>query len=461
MRNKCKTMKYSDIGELLPNIKQKPPGPQSITLAETLKKYEGLSGCPTLRDQKIPVTWKYAKGSNVVDVDDNIFLDLSAGFGVAAIGYSHPRIIEAIKDQADELTHAPPKTNPHPLRVKLVEKLAEITPDPLQKSILTESGSLAVETAMKAAKTYKKTYGFISFHGGFHGNNMQGALSLTAYKYKNIYQPLLPGIVFVPYPYCYRCVFGKDYPDCDMQCTKYLEYILANPATGIGNIAAVVVEPIQGVGGWIVPPKEFLRDVRKICNDHNILLILDEIYTGFARTGKLFCFQHSGIVPDIITVGKGISSSLPMAATIGKGDVIDTIDPNTSTFFANPLSCACAVTSIDVIFKDKLVERAEKIGAYFLKSLRDGTENCNIVGDVRGKGLLVGVELVKDKNSKDPAVEEAEKAVLSGLQKGLIFHSGGMLGNFLRLSPPLVITEEQVDYAVETLCAVLKEMEPN
>ena len=451
---------YSNLGELLPKITVTPPGPNSVKQTDILKEHESLSGTSDLKEGKVPVIWKYAKGCNVVDVDDNIYIDLSAGLGVVALGYSHPLIVETINSQTGKLMHTPSKSNPHVGRVELVEKLAKITPPGLNKSFLATSGALAVEIAMKAAKAYKKTYWFVAFHGGFHGNNMQGALSLTSFKaYRDPYHPLLPGIVFVPFPYCYRCAFGKEYPSCDLQCVRFLEYTITNPATGVGDVAAVVVEPVQGVAGWIVPPNEFLKGVRKICDENNILLILDEIYTGFGRTGKLFCFEHSNIIPDIFAVGKGMASGFPMAAAIGKGEVMDNFGPHTSTFMGNPIGCACSLASIDAILKMGLVERTRKLGEHFLNSLKEETENCSIVGDVRGKGLLVGIELVKDRRSKKPAPEEAEKVLTAALKRGLIFHSGGIFGNFIRMSPPLVITEEQVDYSVRAVCEALREVE--
>jgi len=447
-------MKYAGLGELLPKIQVSPPGPKSNSLTESLRKHEIPAGCTVPQ----PVIWEYAKGSNVVDVDGNIYIDLSGGFGVAAVGYSHPRIVEAIKSQTNRLMHAPGKSSPHPRRIELAKKLTDITPTILDKSYITNTGALAVEVAMKAAKAFKKSYWFIAFHGGFHGNNVQGALSLTAYKeFRNIYQPLLPGVVHVPYAYCYRCAFGKEYPDCDMQCLKYLEYVVADPATGVGQIAAVVVEPVQGVGGWVIPPKEFLQGIRKICDENNILLILDEIYTGFGRTGKLFCYQHSNVTPDIMAVGKGMASGFPISATIGRGDVMEKFGPHTGTFIANPVGCACALASIEVIVEEKLAERAKNMGTYFLKGLTDVTEKIEIVGEARGVGLLVGLELVKNRRNKKPAVEEAEKTVLSALKRGLIFHRGGVLGNFLRISPPLVITRDQIDYSVEVIRECLKE----
>ena len=303
---------------------------------------------------------------------------------------------------------------------------------------------------------------FIAFHGGFHGKTF-GALSLTSRKgYRRGVLPLVPGVFHVPFADCYRCPFGKDYPECDLQCLRYLEYVITDPATAVTDVAAIFLEPIEGHEGWIVPPKEFLPGIRKICNENNILMVLDEIITGFGRTGKMFCFQHYGITPDILVCGKGMASGFPISAVVSTDKIMGAWEPfqHTSTFSANPLGCAAGVASISVIQEELLVERSAKLGNHFLKALHEMEERHRLVGDVRGMGLMVGIELVKDKETKEPAPKETGEIIGRALKKGVFLQRpGGKFGNVLKISPPLVITEEQLDFGIQILDEVIGEVE--
>jgi len=452
------TSASKDLGKLLPVIKVQPPGPNSKVVEEIVERFESPEGRHV---GAIPIAWKKAAGANIVDADDNVYIDTSAAFTVAIAGHSHPKIAEAIGAQARELMHAPAGMSPNIQRARLLEKLAGLLPDDLKKMHLGNIGSEAIDIAMKLAQIHTGRTQFIAFQGGFHGKT-HGALSLTSRNYyRQEFLPLLPSATHVPYGYCYRCTFEQEYPACNMLCTRYLDNILSDPASGLGSVAAVVLEPVQGHEGFIVPPDEFVPNIRKICDKHHVLMILDEIITGFGRTGKMFCFQYSNIIPDILVCAKGIASGFPISAVIARTKIASSwkMLKHTSTFLANPIGCAAGVASLTVIEEEHLVEKSEKLGAYFLKRLKEFAVRHELIGDVRGKGLLIGVELVDDRKSKAPAAKATEHIVDQALNKGVYFASGGRYGNVLKISPPLVITEEQIDFSLRVLDECLKEAE--
>lgn len=457
-RRRVDTSASADLGKLLPIMKVQPPGPNSRAVEEIVEKYESPEGRHV---GAIPIAWKKAAGANIVDADDNVYIDMSAAFTVAIAGHSHPKIAEAIGAQARDLMHAPAGMSPNIQRARLLEKLAGLLPDDLKKIHLGTIGSEAIDIAIKLAQIHTGRVHFIAFQGGFHGKT-HGALSLTSRNYyRDEFVPLLPSTTHVPYGYCYRCAFGQEYPACNMLCTRYLDNMLSDPASGVGSVAALVLEPVQGHEGFIVPPDEFVPNIRKICDKHNVLMILDEIITGFGRTGKMFCFQYSNITPDILVCAKGIASGFPISATIARTDIAKSwrMLKHTSTFLANPIGCAAGVASLTVIEEERLVEKSEKHGTYFLDRLKEFEKDHDLIGDVRGKGLIIGVELVEDRKSKTPAARATEHIVDYALKKGVYYASGGRYGNVLKISPPLVITKEQIDFALEVLDEALKENE--
>jgi len=454
MSTSQKTVKEQITGEQLPKIKVKPPGPMSKSLAEKLIKHES-KGVSSIAIGKIPITWEKAKGCNVLDVDGNVYIELTGGFTVAVVGHANPRVVTAIKEQADKLIHGQGGINPNVPRVKLVEKLAQVTPGDLQKCIILNTGAEAVELATKTARLYTGKREIIAFHGGFHGKTY-GALSFTSRNfYRQPFMSFVSGSTHVPYPYCYRCPFGRSLSDCKFECIKYLEYVLDEPCSAIGEIAAILLEPIQGHEGVIVPPNNFLSEIRRICDERNILMIIDEIITGFGRTGKWFAVDHSNVVPDLIACGKGIASGFPISAVIGKADIMDAWATTTgesthsSTFMANPLGCAASLASIAELEEKSLIDRGAKLGATMLAGFKELSSKHPIIGDVRGKGMYVGVEIVKDKNSKQPAPELASKVTDKAMEMGVLVNPGGKFGHVLKFSPPLVLTEEQLSFALE------------
>jgi 4-aminobutyrate aminotransferase-like enzyme len=308
-------------------------------------------------------------------------------------------------------------------------------------------------------KLHTKHQEVLTFCGSWHGRT-HATLSLSGMKdAKQGVYPLVPGAVFVPYPYCYRCPLRLEYPDCGLCCIDLVETAVRDSMSGSAEIAAMIVEPIQGYGGHIVPPDEFLSSLRKICDENNLVLIIDEIYTGFGRTGKMFAVEHYDIIPDIHIMGKGMTSCFPFSAVVGRSEIMDagrgTV--HSMTFQANPVLCAAAIASLKILQEEKLVESSAEKGRYFMKRLNELAEANEVIGDVRGKGLLIGVELVENRRTKEPALKKTEELRLSAARRGVIVDVAAR-SNILRITPPLVITHEQIDKAMNGLEAALRSL---
>lgn len=448
-------------GYSVPEIKTEIPGPKTLDLLERARSCESPASSG-IKAGESPICWERAYGANIEDVDGNIYIDMGSGFSTTVCGHANPNVVKAIQKQSEKLLHAMGAWHPHELRIELAEKLAEIMPGDLTVSHIASTGSEAVEIALKAARLHTNRQTIISFHGGYHGRTM-GALSVsTKNSGREPWQSSIVGTTHVPYASCYRCPFKVEYPSCNIQCTDYLDHIINFPDSGVSNIAAVILEPAQGMGGWIVPPPEFLKRVSEICNQNDILLIVDEIITGFGRTGKMFGVEHSGITPDIMVLGKGIASGFPISAITMTKDVADSWESkqHTSTFLGNPVGCAAALASIREIEENGLVERASKMGATFHRALVKMANRYSIIGDVRSLGLLSALEFVKDKTTKEPAIEETSNIVNAAIQKGLLASwQGGSYNNCLRLAPPLIISQEQLDFSIEVLDSAISEID--
>ncbi len=441
-------------GTLLPDIRVTPPGPKSHELAALSVRYESATGTKVTAGNP-PVYWDEAQGANVVDVDGNRYIDLTAGFTVAIAGHSNPRIVAAISEQAARLMHAQGAANPGPGRPTLAARLAELAPGELSISHIANTGAEAIEVALKVARYYTSRPNIIAFQGGFHGKTT-GALSVTSQNYYR--EPFLgtlsPGVTHIPYAYCYRCPFAKQYPDCGVFCADYLRYVLEMPDSGVAGVAAVIVEPVQGHGGWITPPPEFLPRIRQICNEHNLLLISDEIITGFGRLGRWFGILHYDVVPDIIACGKGLASGFPISAMLTTPEISSVWKPlqHTSTFMGNPIGCAAALASLAEIEEKGLVQRSAEIGVKFRERLLDIQKRHRLIGDVRGVGSMMGIEVVRDRDTREPGSAEGARVVQKALQKGvMITNYGGSYHNVIKMSPPLVITDQQLDVACDLL----------
>jgi 4-aminobutyrate aminotransferase/(S)-3-amino-2-methylpropionate transaminase len=422
------------------------PGPRSreLVAAEARNLAPGMQSISTLSG----IAVARAEGSVIEDVDGNRFLDLAAGICVNALGHGHPRYRQILKDQIDEVTVGSFTT---PRRAQALQKIASHTPKGLDKIQLYSGGAEAVEAAMRLAKSYTKKFEFLSFWGGFHGKTA-GAMSLIGDGTKDGLGPSLPGTYLTPYADCYRCPLGLRYPSCGVECAQFARKVVKNSTTGA--LAAILVEPIQGTAGNIVPPPEFLPAVQEIARENGALLIGDEMITGFGRTGRWFGSEHTGTTPDIMTIGKGLGAGFPVSGLVST-DEITRARPwgnpsgSSSSYGGNPLAGAAAYASVTVIEEEHLVENAAAVGEWMLGRLREMQERHPFIGDVRGKGLLIGVELVKDRVTREPL----DKAVCvrlfqESLRRGLI----SMVYNpHFRVNPALSISRDTAETALGIL----------
>jgi len=397
-----------------------------------------------------PITGEEGWGCYVRDVDGNVFLDLSAGMFVMNYGYSNPQLVRAIQRQAERLTHFAGTDFYYDAQVRLAERLAAITPGNFSKRVfLSNSGTEAVEAAFKCARWHTRRPRMLAFSGAFHGRTF-GSMSLSSSSttHHKFFTPLVPGVSFMPFPYCYRCPFSQSYPGCGFPCVEFIRHSIATsiPAE---EVAAVITEPIQGNSGYIVPPPEYYRMVKEICNEHGWLFISDEVQTGLGRSGKMFAIEHWGVVPDIVCVAKALAGGIiPAGATIARASVMDWAPgAHANTFGGNLLACAAALAGLDLLQRQKLVARAAKLGKLALNRLHEIADRYELIGDVRGKGLMLAVELVKDHRSKHPAIKEREAIVQATINRGVIVFRGGR--STIRIAPPLIISERELGLGLD------------
>ncbi len=453
-----------ELGRALPSLSVEPPGPNSRRLAAELAKFES-PGISTISTGDIPIFWERASGANVVDADGNLYIDMTSAFGVASIGHAHPKVVRAVAEQVRKLAHGMGDIYPHPLRAELAKKLAEITPGKLQKCMYGSTGAEAVELALKTAARTTSKPGVLAFHGAFHGQSY-GALQVTARRvFRDPFSSSIrQHVVHVPYPYSYRSSLTSDPVRLGTACLEYIERLLGNPSSAIPPIGAILVEPVQGRDGEIVPPPEFLPGLRRICDERGLLLIADEVMTGFGRTGEWFAINHWGVQPDIMCLGKALGGGFPISVCIATEEVMDAWSystgepPHSSTFMANPMGCAAALAAIQVIEAEGLVRRAEELGNYLKEKLIRLQERHPIIGEVRGLGMMIGVELVKDRVTREPAPRETMRVIKGALREGVILLAGGAYGNVISIEPPLVITKRQLDFSVQVLERCLAEV---
>ena len=407
-----------------------------------------------------PLAVDHALGCMVADVDGNRFLDCAAGIAVCSTGHCHPKVVKAIQDQAARLIHICGADFYDPQYISLAERLAVMAPGETPKKVfLANSGAEAVEAAFKLARYHTGRSQVISFFGAFHGRTM-GAVSLTASKpvYHEGFSPLVAGITHIPYGYCFRCHYNLTYPSCELACVDQIENILLARSISPKEVAAIFVEPVQGEGGYIVPPPGWLAGLRLLCDKHGILLVADEIQSGMGRTGKMFSVEHWDVEPDIICLAKALASGMPLSAMIAKETLMSwPKGAHGSTFGGNPVACAAAHATLDVIEEEGLLENASQIGERLMGKLRELARSSRLIGDVRGLGLMIGVELVTDKETLTGAKEEAELVVQECFRRGLLTLPCGP--NSIRFSPPLIITAAEADTAFEIFAAALGEVE--
>jgi 4-aminobutyrate aminotransferase len=434
-----------------PKIVVTPPGPRA---REWIRKDEAALSPSLTRSS--PLVGLRAEGVFVEDVDGNVYLDFGSGIAVTALGHRPPEVISAMKQQLDRLDFINSLDYYTVPQVEYAQMLFRVTPGQFAKRVFfTNSGSEAVDTAIKMAKWHtRRPYG-IGFINGFHGRTL-GAVSFTTTgtAARRGFAPLYPIGQFVPYPYCYRCLFNREYPSCDLHCLSYLSDITLKKITPPDEVAFILVEPVQGAGGYIVPPKEFLPRLAEICRQNGILLIVDEVQTGFARTGCMFACQHFGVEPDIITLSKALAHGFPAGAAVARAEVMDwQPGAHEGTLNGGPVIMEAAKAVLKVIEREKLTERAREQGQYLKGQLQGLQERYPLIGDVRGLGLMVGVELVKDAR-KTPAKDSRDRLLEEAFRRGLLLLGAGECS--IRLAPPLVITREQLDAGLSIIEECLK-----
>jgi 4-aminobutyrate aminotransferase len=436
-----------------PLIQTPLPGPKAIKLIKQDQTYVSPS-----YTRYYPLVVEKAKGLWVHDVDGNIFLDFTSGIAVCATGHCHPKVVKAIKKQADLLLHMSGTDFYYKPQIILAKKLANLMPGKGAKKVyFGNSGAEAVEAAFKLARWHTKRELNLAFYGAFHGRTM-GALSLTASKtiQKKHYNPLVPGITHIPFSYCYRCPYNLCYPECELGCVRWVEDTLFRTTIPPEEVATIFVEPIQGEGGYIVPPPEFHREMNKIAKKYGILYVADEVQSGMGRTGKMFAMEHFGVDPDIIALAKGIASGMPLGALTTRAEIMDwEAGSHASTFGGNPVSCMAALATIELL-EEGLMKNAEVQGKRLMDGLVKLQQSYECMGDVRGKGLMVAVEFVKDRETKEPARTWRNDIIKHAFQKGLLLLGCGE--NSIRFCPSLTVNTIEIDKCLSIFDDVVREM---
>jgi len=407
---------------------------------------------------------KEARGAVMIDVDGRELIDFAGGIGVNNVGHCHPKVVAAIKRQADQFIHTCFHVAMYDTYVELAEKLNNAAPGDFEKmTMFTNSGAEAVENAVKLARYVKKRPAIICFQNAFHGRTYMGMTLTSKVKpYKFGFEPFVPEVYRMPFAYCYRCSFGLEYPGCDVACADYLEeFFIDNVAPE--TTAAVIAEPIQGEGGFITPPPEYFKKIQAICKKYDIALIIDEVQTGAGRTGKMFAIEHWDIEPEIITMAKSLAGGMPLGAVIGRKDMIEKVHVGGlgGTFAGNPISCSAALAVMEILVEDALLDQAVGLGEKINARINAFAERYEIIGEIRGKGPMMAMELVRDRETKEPAADEAKKLVKICFDKGLVLISCGNFGNVIRMLMPLVITDEQLDRGFSILEEAFQEINPS
>ena len=431
---------------MLPKLITSLPGPQARAIID--RDEQVISPSYT---RSYPLVAKSGEGAIVEDPDGNRFLDFAAGIAVVATGHCHPQVVKAIQEQAAKLIHMSGTDFYYENMVALAEKLASLVPVHGPRRVyFGNSGTEAIEAAIKLARYHSGRGQFVAFVGAFHGRTM-GSLALTASKstQQKGFFPVMPGVHHVPYAYCYRCAYGKTPDSCAVECVQAIETELFRTAVAPQDVAAVFVEPVQGEGGYVVPPRKFFDELRRLADKHGILLVADEVQSGMGRTGKMFASEHFGLEPDVIALAKGIASGLPLGAMVARAELMDwKPGAHASTFGGNPVAVAASLATIELL-EHGLVENAGLIGARLMARLGDLPQRFPTVGDVRGLGLMIGIELVRDQVTKERAGDLRDKLVQMCFERGLLVLGAGP--NTIRLCPPLVITNDQADFAADTI----------
>lgn len=430
----------------LPKLVTSLPGPRAAALLE--RDHAVLSPSYT---RSYPLVAERGEGALIYDVDGNRFLDCNAGIAVVATGHCHPRIVRAIQEQAAKLIHMSGTDFYYENMVALAEKLAALAPGGGPRRVyFGNSGTEAIEAALKLARYHTGRDKFIAFLGAFHGRTM-GSLSLTGSKYvqRARFSPLLPGVTHIPYANCYRCAYGKQPETCSVECVKILEDSLFKTILPAQEVAAIAIEPVQGEGGYVVPPQKFFDELSAVAKRHGILLIADEVQSGMGRTGRMWASEHFAFAPDILAAAKGIASGMPLSATVSRAEIMSwKPGSHASTFGGNPVACAASLATIELL-EQELLENARRTGDRLRARMADWPRRFPCVGQVRGLGLMIGIEIVRDQATRERAQDWRDAIVHACFERGVLVLGAGE--NTIRLSPPLVLTADQADFLAGVL----------
>ncbi|NHJ47062.1 MAG: aspartate aminotransferase family protein [Asgard group archaeon] len=454
-------MKFEDLSfSDAPIIKGEIPGPKSKKL---LQKQDELEGNAVSYPRGSPIGFAQGKGATIMDMDGNIFIDFFGGAGVLATGHCNPFVQEKVEEAQKNITHT--LDFPTKYRIDLIEKLQKVLPGDLRDNAKIQfggpTGSDAVESAIKLSKTITGRKGIIAFEGAYHGMT-SGALSLCSGKsWKENYIPLLPEVHFTPFAYSYRCPFGsKNDKDCASASAAFYEHILEDPHSGVCTPAMTIVEPIQGEGGSIVPHDSFIKKITDISRNYEVPIVFDEIQAGFCRTGKFFSAEHSKATPDIMTISKAVGGGYPLSAIAYRSDLdVWKKAAHIGTFRGNIIAMVAGVASIDFMLENKLAEYSEKLGKHFINRLKPLEQKSAVVGEVRGRGLMIGIEIVSDKETQKPSSEICTKIRNEMFKKGVIIEIGGHYNNVLRFLPPLIISQKLADNGIDITISAIEEVE--
>jgi 4-aminobutyrate aminotransferase / (S)-3-amino-2-methylpropionate transaminase / 5-aminovalerate transaminase len=427
------------------------PGPKSAALLEKSRIYE-----PPCAADQVPVVWDHGERVWVTDVDGNRYIDFTSGVLVTNVGHCHPGLVKAVQDQAARLMNC--YSFPTPERVTAAERLVKTFPPNLDKVFFLSTGAEATEAALRVARRYTGKQEVLGFYGGFHGRTY-GVMGIAgSVGTRRQFGVPVPGGVMAPYAYCYRCFYDKRYPDCDMYCLKQLDRVIASSSSG--DMGAVMVEPYQGTAGFIFPPEGWLKRLETWARERDLVLIIDEVQSSFGRTGKLYAIEWEDVRPQMICLGKGLGSGVATSALGGESKVLECMEAGelSSTWGGNPLSSAAALAVMEVMEEEQLPQRAALIGASVKVRFLEMQKRYRFLGDVRGKGLVMGLEFVDPADGYTPSQEITRRVIMQAAQNGLLLGKLGLYGNVIRIAPPLVITQEEADLALDILDQVFGEI---
>jgi 4-aminobutyrate aminotransferase len=448
-------LSFPDAPQMITTV----PGPKVAALMEESAKYEAF----TRGGGGFPVILAEGMGATAKDADGNLYIDMAAGVAVNAVGRGHPKVLQAVRRQCELIMHTTDITNPK--RIALAKRVSGIMPEGLRGDCHTsffQAGSDAVETAIKFSRKHTGRTQILAFQGAYHGVWCGTSALTTGYNYRHGWGPLIAGVQHLPYAYCYRCPFNMTYPNCDVQCGKYVDYVLNTPYTAADDVAAVIIESQQGEGGYVAPPPEFFQIIKEACEQYGCLYVADEVQSGAGRTGKMWCIEHSGVKPDMLTWGKGMGGDIPMAGLTYKAEIEKSLPEGSqpSTFAGNALGCEVCMTNIDIITDPELdlLGRATQLGEEIRGRFTDAMPNVKCIGEVRGRGLMIGVEVVADRKTKEPLdPSKSGEIAFKLLNKGVLMTPCGRYGNVFRFMPPLTVPRDYAYKATDMMIDILKE----